>query len=245
MVPMLAAWGPLRMKKSVGTSLAVITAVVAVGLGAQLVTRPRDIAWGLVGLLVAGAFGGAPIGRLLLRVLPRKAFRYVFAAFLVVVAVRMFGLVPQATGLVGDAPSFGGITTIAFALAVGFFAGITSALFGIGGGMVIVPALMIGFTELSEGFAVARATSLAAIVPISAWSTYLHHRKGNIRLSLVPRLLPLAVVFAIGGVVASLWVDAKVLKLVFGVLLVVISLKVALERPREHVPGEEQPDAPS
>lgn len=77
---------------------------------------------------------------------------------------------------------------------------------------------------------------------LAAWGPL---RKGNIHLSLVPRLLPLAVVFAIAGVFASLWVEANVLKLVFGGLLVGIAIKVALERSREHLPGDQEPDAPS
>ena len=63
LVPLLAAWAPLRLKKSVGTSLAVITAVVTVGMIVQVITQPGDILWGEAGLLVIGAFAGAPVGR--------------------------------------------------------------------------------------------------------------------------------------------------------------------------------------
>ena len=247
LVPLLAAWGPLRMKKSVGTSLAVIAGVVAVGLVAQLATRPADISWPLVGLLVVGAFGGAPVGRFLLRILPRQAFRYVFAAFLLLVAVRMFGFIPAATGLLGRAPRIDALQTIVYSLGTGFLAGVTSTLFGIGGGMVIVPALMIGYRDLSEHFVSARATSLAAIVPISAWGTFLHWKKGNVRVAFVPRLLPLAVGFAVLGVVASYWLEARVLTFVFGPLLLGIPTKVALAKPRANVPDDDEaaPGAPS
>jgi len=239
MVPLLASWGRLRMKKSVGTSLVIITAVVAVGLGAQLATRPTDVDGLLAGLLVVGALGGAPVGRWLLRILPRRAFRYVFAGFLVLVAVRMFGVVPQTSGLIGDAPGADTRLTIVYTVGVGFLAGVSSALFGIGGGMVIVPALMIGFTTHSEHFAIARATSLAAIVPISAWSTYLHWRRGNVRLSLARRLLPAATAFAILGVLASFWLEANLMKLGLGTLLVGVAAKVALQPPREETSDDD------
>ncbi len=245
LVPMLAGWAPLRLKKSVGTSLAVIASVVTVGLIVQVATRPGDILWLEALLLVVGAFAGAPVGRSLLRVLPRQIFRYVFAVFLVVVAIRMFGLVPEATGLVGDAPHMGEWQTIVFALAAGFVAGMTSSLFGIGGGMVIVPALMVGYSDLSDNFAVARATSLCAIVPISAWSTFLHWRRDNVRLDLIPRLLPLAVVFATGGVFASYVLHADFLTFIFGALLVGMALRIGTQRPRPYVPGDDdEPIAP-
>lgn len=239
LVPMLAAWGPLRLKKSVGTSLAVIAAVVSVGLIVQLATRPEDVLWLEALLLVAGAFAGAPVGRALLRIIPRRAFRIVFAGFLIVVAIRMFGLIPEATGLVGDVPHVGEWQTIVFALAAGFVAGMSSSLFGIGGGMVIVPALMIGYTGLSENFPVARATSLCAIVPISAWSTFLHWRRDNVRLDLIPRLLPLAIVFATAGVLASYWIRADFLTFTFGALLVGMAARLATQKPRPYIPGDD------
>lgn len=244
LVPLLAAWAPLRLKKSVGTSLAIITAVVTVGMIVQVITQPSDILWLEASLLVVGAFAGAPVGRWLLKILPRQTFRYVFALFLVVVAIRMFGLIPNATHLVGDFPHIGQWQTVVFSLVAGFVAGLASTLFGIGGGMVIVPALMLGYSDLSENFAIARATSLTAIVPISAWSTFLHWRNGNVKLRLIPKLLPLSVIFAVGGVIAAYWFHPTFLTVLFGALLVVMSIKIAMEKPRPYVPGDDdEPDS--
>jgi uncharacterized membrane protein YfcA len=237
-VQVLAAWGPLRMKRAVGTSLALITGVVAVGMVVQLLTEPQDVLWPEAGLMVAGALVGAPIGRWLLLIIPRQMFRYVFAVFLVVVAIRMFGFIPQATHLVGDAPAVNEPATIAFLLAAGFVAGLTSALFGIGGGMVIVPALMLGYSDLSDNFAVARATSLIAIVPISAWATALHAMKGNLQLKGLPLLLPLCAASAVAGVFTAYWIHADYLTILFAVLLVVMAIKVSLERVRPVMPED-------
>lgn len=238
-VQILAAWAPLRMKRSVGTSLALITAIVIIGMVVQIITAPGDILWGEAGLLVAGAFAGAPVGNWLLRIIPRQLFRYVFSVFLLLVAVRMAGLIPQATHLVGDAPIISEPATIGFALAAGFLAGLTSTLFGIGGGMVIVPALMIGYSDLSENFAVARATSLIAIVPISAWALFLHARIKNVQWKEVPVLLPLSAVAATVGVIAAYWIHADFLTMVFAVLLVVMAIKSALEKVRPKMPEDQ------
>ena len=239
-VQILAAWAPMRMKRSVGTSLALVTAIVAVGMIVQVITNPSDILWGEAGLLVAGAFAGAPVGSWLLRIIPRQTFRYVFAAFLLVVAVRMFGWIPQATHLVGDYPDMAQPATIVFALAAGFMAGLTSTLFGIGGGMVIVPALMLGYSDLSANFAIARATSLVAIVPISSWSLLLHARRGNVQFREIPVLLPLALVCAVVGVVAAYQIHADYLTVVFAVLLVLMAVKVSTEKVRPHMPEDDE-----
>ena len=228
-VPLLATWGGTRLKRSVATSLALIAVVVTVGLVVQVWRAPEDILWGEAGLIVAGAFVGAPIGRWLLKIIPRAVFRYVLAVFLILVAIRMIGLVPNATHLVGDSPDIGLPATWIFAFVVGFIAGLSSTLFGIGGGIVIVPALTIGYSELAEHFNIARATSLAAIVPISVWGTFLHARKGNVEFKLIPMLLPLSLVFAVGGVIAAYWLHAEYLTVVFAVVLAVMAVKLMME----------------
>ena len=60
-------------------------------------------------------------------------------------------------------------TTIAIALGVGLAAGMLAGLFGVGGGIVFVPALVLGFSFAQLD---AQATSLAAIIPVAligAW----------------------------------------------------------------------------
>ena len=70
-----------------------------------------------------------------------------------------------------------GNRTIRFA-AIGILAGAFSGLFGVGGGIVMVPLLiMLGFGERR-----ATATSLCAIVIIAALATALHGAYGNVRL---------------------------------------------------------------
>ena len=62
---------------------------------------------------------------------------------------------------------------IALALALGLAGGTLAGLFGVGGGIVFVPALTLGLglSQLS-----AEATSLAAIVPVVAVGSYRQHR---------------------------------------------------------------------
>ncbi len=231
LVPLLNAWGGIRLKRSVATSLALITVVVTVGFIVQVVRAPQDILWGEAGLLVTGALAGAPVGRWILRVLPRAYFRYVLAVFFVLVALRMVLPLPESAHFLGDLPELSSPATILFSLATGFVAGVSATLFGIGGGIIIVPALTFAFAGEpgTEFFKVARATSLAAIVPISAWGTFLHAAKDNVEFKLLPPLLPLAIGCSVLGVFAAYWIDASALKIVFAALLVIMGAKLGIE----------------
>ena len=79
------------------------------------------------------------------------------------------------------------------ALVVGFAAGISSGLLGIGGGVLFVPGLVIflGETQLT-----AEATSLLAVIPVAIVGAWRQHRYGNLRLRdglVVGALSPLGV----------------------------------------------------
>jgi uncharacterized membrane protein YfcA len=62
----------------------------------------------------------------------------------------------------------------------GFAAGLLGGMVGIGGGVLVVPALMFA-AGIGERAAI--ATSLAAMVPMSMAATYRQHRYGNVRLA--------------------------------------------------------------
>ena len=114
--------------------------------------------------------------------------------------------------------------TVKLAL-TGTAAGLFSGLFGVGGGSVIVPLLVLwlGFDERT-----ATGTSLAAIVVIAAMATVVQGAYGNVRvLDAVVVGLP-----AIGGVLAGTWVQqrlpADVIGLLFAVLLAAVAIDLAV-----------------
>ena len=79
------------------------------------------------------------------------------------------------------------------ALVIGFAAGVSSGLLGIGGGVLFVPGLVIflGETQLT-----AEATSLLAVIPVAVVGAWRQHRYGNLRLRdglVVGALSPLGV----------------------------------------------------
>lgn len=113
---------------------------------------------------------------------------------------------------------------IAALIAVGAFGGLLSALVGIGGGIVITPALvlLLGYTQK-----MAQGTTLAMLLPpIGAVAVLGYYRQGNVNL---PAALILCVGFLLGsalGVQMTGAVDNETLKKAFGVLLIAVGIRM-------------------
>jgi uncharacterized membrane protein YfcA len=111
-------------------------------------------------------------------------------------------------------------------MAIGTAAGLFSGLFGVGGGTVIVPLLVLW---LGYGERQATGTSLAAIVFIAAFATAVQAAYGNVRF--LDGLL--IGVPAVGGVLIGTWLQRRLatrsIALLFAVVLVAAALELLLE----------------
>lgn len=237
MVPLFALFGVMRVKRAAGTSLAVISVVITIGLIAQLLHEPADIHWAAAGLLIAGAMAGTFIGKWLHKVLPEMLFRYAFCAVLIVIAARMLGVLPDTAPFIGDTLLVSHPGHVIFLISVGVFAGIVASLFGLGGGVVAVPMLTLGFAYFHDAFTATRATSLVMILPTSVLGAILHWREGNVEKPLAAKITPVAAVAAIGGVLLAYVVPQDVLKTVFALLILAASLRLMRKR-KSAMPGE-------
>jgi uncharacterized membrane protein YfcA len=122
---------------------------------------------------------------------------------------------------------------IASYLLAGIFAGLTAGLFGVGGGLVVVPILVFVFE--SQGFPpevlthMAIATSLATIVFTSMSSVYNHHKRGAVLWSVFK---PMSIGIAVGatlGVLTLVQMDGWLLKKLFGIFAVVVALRMFIK----------------
>ena len=238
MVPLLIILMRVPIRYAIGTSLAVIVLVICVGLGAQVVLHPGDIHWDVALLLTAGSIGGSFAGKWLNKVLPESLLVYAFAVLLLVVAVRLFGVLPDMRPVMGEMPDFGDGGNLSFLLAVGVLAGVASSLFGLGGGIVVVPALALGYGFFHDEFTATRATSLAMVLPTSLIGAILHWRAGNVDRAMVTRTTPLALVAAVGGVLLAYAVHPGALKVLFGVLMIIAAARLVLHRPGRERPAK-------
>ena len=129
-------------------------------------------------------------------------------------------------------------------LLTGAVAGLAAGLLGIGGGLVIVPALALLFRD--QAFAdttlmhYAVGTSLATIVPTSIASLLAHHRRGSVHWAAVRGLTPGILAGALAGAWLAQQVSSTGLGLLFGVFEVLVALQLlAGTRPAAHraLPG--------
>ena len=121
-------------------------------------------------------------------------------------------------------------------LIAGAIAGTLAGLFGIGGGLIVVPALVLVFT--SQGVAnhvlmhLAIGTSLATIVTTASSSVRAHHKRGAIDWNAFRRIAP--------GIVVGAICDSNTLRLAFACFLVAVATQMIINRqPAAHrqLPG--------
>ena len=122
---------------------------------------------------------------------------------------------------------------IALYLMLGAAAGVLAGLFGVGGGLIIVPVLVLSFT--SQGVApevlthLAVGTSLATIVFTSINSVREHQRKGAVRWSLF-RWLTVGIVFGtVLGALTAAQISGPWLQKIIGIFAICIAVQMALD----------------
>lgn len=121
--------------------------------------------------------------------------------------------------------------------AIGCVAGVLSGLFGVGGGIVIVPLLAMAFP--AQGFAealvmlMAVATSLATIVATSISAVLAHQRRGAVQWLWVWRLVPGILLGAAIGAIVAEGLPGRVLKLVFALFLLFVAMRLVYIKSRD------------
>lgn len=116
-------------------------------------------------------------------------------------------------------------------LALGALAGLLAGTLGLGGGIIIVPALILVFTVLGFADAVktqmAVATSLATITVTSVNAVRTHHQAGFLRWPLARQLAVGIGLGAFAGAFVADWLPGDTLARLFGVFAMVIALRMA------------------
>ena len=116
---------------------------------------------------------------------------------------------------------------------LGIVSGLLAGLFGIGGGLVIVPVLAVLFK--AQGFSadlimiMAVATSLAVISFTAVSSVWAHHRLGSVIWPKVLRLVPGIIVGSAVGAMVAKQISAEGLRIFLVVFLLYVGIQMALE----------------
>ncbi len=115
---------------------------------------------------------------------------------------------------------------IALVVAAGIATGVLSALFGVGGGLVMVPFMVI---VLSRSQHVAEGTSLVVIVPTAVVGVIAHVRNGYVSFRHAGLVAAGGIAGAWAGAELALAIDADALTKVFAVYLLVMGLRMAYQ----------------
>ena len=128
------------------------------------------------------------------------------------------------------------MSELVLAAILGFAAGGLSGMFGVGGGILFVPTLVLvlDLTQL-EG----QATSLAAMIPVVAVGAWRQHRYGNVRWRSAAVIGVLSIAGVAGGTVVATSLSDNALRKLFALLLVLVAVQLvrSARRPGAALPG--------
>jgi uncharacterized membrane protein YfcA len=111
---------------------------------------------------------------------------------------------------------------------IGILAGVLSGLVGVGGGIIMVPLLILffGFNQHQ-----AQGTSLAVLaVPVTAVAVFTYYKEGQINIKYAAVIAVFFVLGSIFGSKLALTLDQKILKKIFAIVLLVIAGKMLLDK---------------
>jgi len=222
LVPLLVTFAGLDQRAAAATSLLAILPSSIAGSITYLAHGEADLL--AAGVIAVGAVAGSLIGTRLLRKLPLGWLRWGFIALLVIVAIRMLFVAPER----GDSLDFTLLVALGY-VGLGLVMGIASGLFGIGGGVIAVPALvaLFGISDL-----IAKGTSLLVMIPTSVVGTISNSRSGlvQVRTGLIVGVA--AAASSVLGSFIALALPPRLSSILFAVLILLVSVQLTVKAIR-------------
>lgn len=221
LVPLLVLFQKMEQKQAQATSL-VMVAMAAVA-GAMVYLVAGAVAWAAAAFVLIGSLVGALAGSALVQRTHNSVLQIAFAVVLVIAAVRLLWSPEQNPGL--QAPSLTAGLGVALVV-VGLAMGLLSAMFGIGGGIVLVPVLtsLLGFGQY-----VAAGTSLAVMAPTALLGAV---RLTSPGLTQWDRGALLGLGGIVGGIIGArlaLALPVDIVTYLFAVLMVITAVRLAIK----------------
>ena len=218
-VPLLVAVLYVPQYEAHGTSLAVI---FPMALASSIMYGINGhIQWDVLLALAAGGITGAVMGARLMKRVPERRLQWLFGLFIICVGFVMVITHPEAAGTVVE-HSYSAASYFGFILG-GLVAGFLSGLMGIGGGVVLIPimVLLMGVDQHA-----AQGISLAAIAAISFFGALTHLRQKTVRNDIARYVAPSAVCYGLLGSFLVDRIDANILRDMVGGIIIVAGVLV-------------------
>lgn len=222
---------------AVGTSLAVIVVISIASTLSYSKQKVIDYRNGFILFSTSGP--GALFGSYLNAFLDVKWFSLYFGAFIImislilmiqsklpVIQVRGPGMISSTFTDPATGQQYDYNYSIAWALPISFLVGMLSGLFGIGGGALMVPVLILLFRFPPK---LAAATSMFIILFSSLSGSVYHISVGNVEWSLLIGLVPGAWIGGKFGAMLSHKLQSRTIEMALRIVLIIIGLRLILE----------------
>ncbi|HEY3275524.1 MAG TPA: sulfite exporter TauE/SafE family protein [Syntrophorhabdaceae bacterium] len=172
MIPLMTWLAKVTQHQAHGTSLVAIAFTASVAAATYLFQGNAD--WMRAALVAVSAIFTARLGALFAHSLPERRLRRAFGCLIAFASLMLIfkSYVPGPGG-----PLSPWASAVIFLL-IGCATGFLSGMMGVGGGVVMVP-LMVMLAGMGQHLA--QGTSLLAMVPISISGAFTHYRLGNVR----------------------------------------------------------------
>ncbi len=220
MIPMMTAFAGLAQREAHGTSL--VAVIFTGGIGALTYFFHGTVDWRAALVLAASAMFFARMGALYAHSLPEHRLRRGFGVFIIAVSLLMIAK----AWLPGEREALTFWPQMLVLLLTGTATGFVSGMMGVGGGSIMIPAMVIlaGMPQhLVQG------TSLLAMVPVGITGALTHYRLGNVHSRLAVGLAAGAMAGGfLGGTVAHLLPDFS-LKVIFACIGLWMGVKYVRE----------------
>jgi len=248
-VPLLVYGLSVSPRQAVGASLAAVGATAFLGSLGRLRAREVEVGAGL--LFSMGGMMGAPVGTWIGAMLPSSVLLALFAVLMLAIASRMWR---QSTAAPGPGPNADGPSTgpgqgvleaggrsrgvenrplawpahsVVTLGAAGVVTGLLSGLFGVGGGFVIVPALVL-FSGMAMHAAIATSLLVIALISAAGLAAYLWEG-GKVPLESTALFVVGGVLGLEGGVLLSHRLSGPRLQQTFAVAIVLVAAFILIK----------------
>ncbi len=230
MIPLMVGITKIGQHKAHGTSL---VALVFTGIAGTITYALKDSVDVVAAVLLAStAIFTARYGARFAHALPEWKLKRSFGGFLVFVSLLLL-VKPYLAHLATPATGWakGGVL-----LAAGVFTGFLAGMMGVGGGTIMVPAMVLlaGFGQHT-----AQGSSLLAMIPAGGAGAYAHWRLGNVVVRLLPGLIPGILIGTYFGGSLALVLPEETLRVIFAAVLIWTGARY-LKTPRPQDIGEER-----
>lgn len=222
MTPLLTFLVGLSQHQAHGTALCVVSVTAAVG--ALRYNAAKQLALPAAAFLASTALITSPLGARAASRLPAKRLQFYFGLFLIIVSF----LIPIMPRVLISTPGL--LLSVkkqrVVMMAVGSLTGFLSGLLGIGGGTVMVPALVLLAAQSQK---LAQGTALCAMIIPSLLGSLTHFRLGNVVLPILPGLALGAILGGLAGSGLALHLQERALRLVCCSIFLLIGGRYVLQ----------------